>query len=125
LYLFWALIDVGTLSIIIIAHLFLKEMPHRATIYVFLGLTFNSFLLFGMYIDIWIMGNKSPWWFWGLYTYGINVVDYMMIIALITGKDFLGLVRLGRFIGSKIITKKEKSEGKQKEKRLSQQMLQA
>jgi hypothetical protein len=44
-----------------------------------------------MYLDIYIFGNIEPWYFWDVYTYLVNLIDFVMIVALIVDKDFLGL----------------------------------
>jgi len=44
-----------------------------------------------MYIDVFLLNNRTAWIFWDIYTFTINVVDFIMIIALIVDRDFLGL----------------------------------
>ena len=51
-----------------------------------------------MYIDINILENTEEWWLWGFYTVTVNIMDAMMLIALFSNKDFLGLVKLYRRI---------------------------
>ena len=46
-----------------------------------------------MYYDI-NYAYTGDWWFWSFYTVTVNVMDIMMLIALFSNKDFLGLVRL-------------------------------
>jgi hypothetical protein len=125
LYLNWALLDVFTLLAIIAFHVILKIKHHRAVYYVVIGLVVNSILFYGIYLDLWVYENTTEWWFWSFYSMGVNVMDYMMVISLVIGKDWLGLVRFGRFIRNKATVKKDRFIEKQKEKRLSQALLQA
>ncbi|GAA78740.1 hypothetical protein P20495_1234 [Pseudoalteromonas sp. BSi20495] len=34
------------------------------------------------------------WFFWDVYTYAVNLMDLIMIVALIVDRDFLGLHKL-------------------------------
>ena len=55
------------------------------------GLSINSILFLCMYLDIYILKNKEPWFLWDAYTYTVNLVDFIMIVVLIVDRDFLGL----------------------------------
>ena len=119
-YLEWMTQDILTIATILIVHKIFKFKHHRASYYVYLGLTLNGLLFYLMWVDIQVLANQDPWWFWTVYSFGVNAVDYVMIITLIVGRDWLGLVRFGRFIRNKAIAKKERFIESQKEKRLLQ-----
>jgi hypothetical protein len=55
-----------------------------------------------MYVDIGLHQNKQRWWLWDVYSAGVNIIDFIMIIGLIINKDYLGLIRLYKFIASPI-----------------------
>ncbi|WP_350309905.1 hypothetical protein [Pseudoalteromonas sp. SCSIO 43095] len=48
-------------------------------------------LLFLMHIDVFINKNVHPWFFWDVYTFGVTCIDFIMIVALIVDRDFLGI----------------------------------
>lgn len=125
IYLEWMTQDILTIATILIVHKIFKIKHHRASYYVYLGLTLNGLMFYLMWVDIQVLANQDPWWFWTVYSFGVNAVDYVMIITLIVGRDWLGLVRLGRFMRNKVVAKKESFTDKRKEKRLPQALLQA
>ncbi|MBE0365156.1 hypothetical protein PULV_a1905 [Pseudoalteromonas ulvae UL12] len=47
-----------------------------------------------MHLDIVIFENKEQWILWDIYTAGVNIADFTMIVALITDRDILGLIKL-------------------------------
>ncbi len=47
-----------------------------------------------MYIDMYVFNNQEPWLFWDIYTFSVNLIDLIMIVALIVDRDFLGLHKL-------------------------------
>ena len=71
----------------------LEQVP--AKLYIYTGLIVNSSLFLGMYIDI-NYAYTGSWWFWDVYSITVNLMDIMMLIALFSNKDFLGLVKLYR-----------------------------
>lgn len=119
-YLEWVTQDIITIFAIFFVHKASKIKHHRVSYYVYLGLTLNGLLHTFIWVDIQVLANQDPWWFWSVYSFGINIIDYAMIITLIVGRDWLGLVRFGRFIRNKAIAKKERFIESQKEKRLLQ-----
>jgi hypothetical protein len=66
-----------------------------AKLYIYTGLIVNSSLFLGIYFDINYVYTGS-WWFWDVYSITVNLMDIMMLIALFSNKDFLGLVKLYR-----------------------------
>lgn len=65
--------------------------------YVIFGLACNSILFILIQIDLITMYEGlrplEHWWFWDVYTIGINFFDVMMILVLLTHRDILMLNR--------------------------------
>lgn len=101
IYLDWAIQDY--ITIFFLGLLYLKV--RRATpsfAYLIVGLLFNSLLYLLMYYDIYLSGNREPWILWDIYSFGINIVDFTMIVALIVDRDILGLNKLIQIIKRQI-----------------------
>jgi hypothetical protein len=98
------LFDLATISVIF----FIRVYVNKSIIYTYLmcGLTVNSLLFFGMHLDVSVNENYSPWWFWSLYSIGINVIDFLMVAIFFINKDFLGLMQLQKLLDYKF--KKER-----------------
>lgn len=66
--------------------------------YLLIALSANSLLFFLAQLDLFLMyeGYKElkPWWFWSLFTVGINTFDLIMVLVLVIQKDFLGWYKL-------------------------------
>ena len=96
-YLFWFSSNLVCLLII----LRLTNGAHlgklTAKLYVIVGLTVNMLLFLVMHVDINVLLHYEHWWFWTFYSITVNVMDVMMIVALLTNKDFLGLLRCYRW----------------------------
>ncbi|MEL0655316.1 hypothetical protein V6257_09770 [Pseudoalteromonas issachenkonii] len=91
-YLQLFLFDITTIFAIIILRLFVIE--NLISIYLLLGLTINSSLFLGMYIDVSVFNNYEPWWFWFFYSIVINLADFMMLAIFFINKDFLALAAI-------------------------------
>lgn len=92
-YSIWALCDLFILVVILLIakNKSFKRCP--AKLYLIIGLTVNMMLFIGMHIDTNFVNRFEPWWFWSFYSVTVNVMDVMMITALLCNKDFFGLVR--------------------------------
>ena len=88
LYIEWFTYDLVTLILIFFAHSVIN-LTSTATRYIYVGLIINSILYALIHIDLMVLWNREAWWFWTFYSFGVNVVDFLMIVALITNKDFL------------------------------------
>jgi len=97
-YLNWIFFDIATILIIFLAQKVLSFQSPVAKNYIVSGLLINACLTYAIYIDLYINWNSEPWWLWSLYSMGVNVVDLLMIIAILINKDFLGLVRFKNFL---------------------------
>lgn len=95
IYLQWALYDIITISFILLGIFFVKFKEYSpASTYVLIGLFTNTLLFFFMYYDLHIIENSTPWILWDIYSFGVNIVDFTMIVALIVDRDILGLIKL-------------------------------
>lgn len=92
-YLLWFFFDLICLSTILLItnRVSVSEVP--AKLYVMVGLTVNMLLFLGMHIDLNYLHHYEQWWFWSFYSVTVNLMDVMMVLALLTNKDFLGLLR--------------------------------
>jgi hypothetical protein len=59
-----------------------------------------------MYYDLYVIKNTEPWVFWDIYTFSVNIIDLIMIVALIVDRDFLGLNKLKNTIQTFCISSK-------------------
>ncbi|MBE0351942.1 hypothetical protein [Pseudoalteromonas lipolytica] len=104
-YLDWALYDVVTIVFLVSSYfVFKKTTP--SFLYLIVGLSINTTLFLLMYLDLFIYGNTQPWFFWDIYSFGVNIVDLSMIVALIVDRDFLGLNKFKTFIHNSLKTHK-------------------
>ncbi|MDN3389634.1 hypothetical protein [Pseudoalteromonas sp. APC 3691] len=90
-YLELFLFDIATILAIFILRFFIIE--NLISIYLLLGLTINSSLFLGMYIDVSVFNNYEPWWFWFFYSIVVNLADFMMVAIFFINKDFLYLMK--------------------------------
>ena len=93
-YLNWLYFDLLTIFVILAWMYFAKVVNFCGTTYILFGLTLNSILMLSIFIDIFIYENKSEWFLWTLYSFGVNTIDVIMILVLLFNKDFLKLHRL-------------------------------
>ena len=100
-YLQLFLFDITTIFAIIILRLFIIE--NLISIYLLLGLTINSSLFLGMYIDVSVFNNYEPWWFWFIYSIVVNLADFMMVAIFFINKDFLALAAIKTWFHNSIM----------------------
>jgi hypothetical protein len=94
--------DLITLSLIYFIHKSFGIIRSVGFKYILIGLIFNSLLNCIIHIDIMVLSNREQWWYWSFYSIGINTVDLLMACALIMNRDYLGLIRLYKFITTPI-----------------------
>lgn len=92
-YLDWALQDYITIAFLGLLYFKIRKTT-PSFLYLIIGLLVNSFLYLIMYYDIYIVGNREAWILWDIYSFGVNIVDLTMIVALIVDRDILGLNKL-------------------------------
>lgn len=90
-YLSWIAYDALTILLIVMANRILKERLCLAAKYAVVGLSLNALLCLLIHIDLRVLVNREPWWFWYFYTLAINTIDVIMVAALILDRDFLGV----------------------------------
>ena len=89
-YFDWAIYDLSTILCLAIAFLFIKKTT-PSFLYLLIGLSVNSIFFLLMYLDVYINKNLESWWFWSVYQFSVNIIDFLMVVALIVDRDFLGL----------------------------------
>ena len=108
MYLTWVAYDLITIFFILFLNRVFKQPLCTASKYVIIGLTFNAILCLLIHLDLRVLLNREPWWFWYFYTLGINTIDVIMVAALILDRDFLGVKFLKNRI-SMYLSKKQKT----------------
>lgn len=101
-YLTWFVYDVVTLLVIFIFSYKFTNKISAGVIYTYIGLSINSLLFLAMYFDRFIFKNDVRWVLWDLYSAGVNIIDFIMIIGLIVNKDYLGIIRFSKYITTPI-----------------------
>ncbi|RZF94701.1 hypothetical protein EXT42_02865 [Pseudoalteromonas sp. CO302Y] len=104
-FLEWALYDIATLVFLIFAFLVVKRTTPSFSYLVF-GLIINTILFLSVYLDVQVYKNTTHWILWDIYSLGVNVVDFTMIVALIVDRDILGLNKLKKLIRHSFKNKK-------------------
>ena len=115
IYFTWFIYDLLTLLVVLFPLLFKRRLNlilKPASIYIFIGLIVNAILFLAMFIDMNLLGNREPWLLWSIYSFTVNAVDYAMIITLIIGRDWLGLIRLARYAYSRALKSEAKHEAR-------------
>ena len=92
-YLDWAIYDVLTILILSLS-LACKKKTSVSFIYLTVGLSINLTFFLLMYFDLYVHQNKERWLLWDIYAVSVNIIDVIMIVALIVDRDFLGLNKL-------------------------------
>jgi len=92
-YLNFALYDIATITALLCLYKIVKKTT-PSFLYLILGLSINTIFFLLMHIDLIIYENKEQWWLWDAYIYSVNLIDFIMIVALIVDRDILGLHKL-------------------------------
>lgn len=82
LYLNWALYDFITIAALLTLQYFDVFKRTKAFLFLVLALTANAVLTLLLYCDIYILYNFEPWWYWSVYSIGVNVIDVLMMLSL-------------------------------------------
>jgi hypothetical protein len=97
-YTVYLLLDIGTLLFI---NFFIQFESTKALLckrYVTFCLSCNSVLFLLLQVDLLFMHNGlkpfEAWWFWDVFTIGVNFFDGLMILVLLIQKDILKLSKL-------------------------------
>ncbi len=108
MYLTWIVYDAVTVALILSLNRICKQHLCTASKYVITGLALNALLCLLIHIDLRVLLNRDPWWFWYFYTLAINTIDVIMVAALILDRDFLG-VKFIRHSIKKYFSKKKRT----------------
>jgi len=83
LYLNWAFYDFITIVALLTLQYFDVFKRTKAFLFLVLALTANAVLTLLLYCDIYILYNFEPWWYWSVYSIGVNVIDVLMMLSLV------------------------------------------
>ncbi len=97
-YLDFALLDIAILVAVYVTQRYFIKEKTTAYVYLIFGLSVNTFLALCMYLDTNILYNYTYWWFWRFYSSAVMLSDLCMIAVLIINRDFLGLIKLKRWL---------------------------
>ena len=79
-----------------------SEIGKLCCLYLLISLSVNSLLFLLLQLDFLLMHNEFKeagyWWFWTVFSYGINGSDLIMVLVLVIQKDFLGWYKLSEKI---------------------------
>jgi len=93
-YIMWGSFDLATALLLLAGGYFHRFKDNCILFYLIVGLVLNLLLTIGIHIDLMVLRNVTPWWYWSFYSVGGSVVDVMMILVLILQRDYLGIYRL-------------------------------
>lgn len=101
-YTLYLILDVITISILFYL---VRPKTNKGKVvlcYVILCLACNSILFISIQIDLITMYEGlrplEHWWFWDVFTIGVNLFDCLMILVLLTHKDIIFLEKLKKII---------------------------
>ena len=83
LYINWALYDFITIAALLTLQYFDVFKRTKAFLFLVLALTANAVLTLLLYCDIYIFYNFEPWWYWSVYSIGVNLIDVLMMLSLV------------------------------------------
>jgi hypothetical protein len=100
-YLNWFIYDLITIGVIALWFLYVKKQRFITLVYILIGLGLNASLMITTHYDIYVRHNDEHWFLWTVYSYGVNIIDLLMITALATEKDFFLLRKVLNRFGSR------------------------
>lgn len=83
LYLNWAFYDFVTIIALFTLQHFSVFQRTKAFLFLALALTANAVLTLLLYYDLYVLYNFEPWWYWSVYSIGVNVIDALMMLSLV------------------------------------------
>ena len=86
LYLNWALYDFITIVALFTLQFFNAFRRSKAFYFLVLALTTNALLTLILYYDIYVLYTYEPWWYWSVYSIGVNVFDVLMMLLLVVNQ---------------------------------------
>ncbi|CAM2805321.1 Membrane protein triplicated sequence [Pseudoalteromonas distincta] len=97
LYLNWALYDFITILALLILQYFKVLQRSSVFYFIIISLTINTVLTLIMHYDLYVLYNYEPWWYWSVYSIGVNAIDILMILSLIFNKSPIQILPLKIF----------------------------
>ena len=87
LYLNSMLYDFVTILALLILEYF--KVLHRSMAFHFIifALIINAVLTLILHYDLYVLYNYEPWWYWSVYSIGVNMFDVLMILSLVFNKS--------------------------------------
>ena len=86
LYLNWAFYDLITIVALLSLQYFNVFKRTKAFLFLVLALTANAVLTLLLYYDLYVLYNFEPWWYWSVYSIGVNVIDVLMMLSLVVNQ---------------------------------------
>ena len=86
LYLNWAFYDFITIVALLTLQYFNVFKRNKAFLFLVLALTANAVLTLLLYYDLYVLYNFEPWWYWSVYSIGVNVIDVLMMLSLVVNQ---------------------------------------
>jgi len=83
LYLNWAFYDLITIVALLSLQYFNVFKRTKAFLFLVLALTANAVLTLLLYYDLYVLYNFEPWWYWSVYSIGVNFIDVLMMLSLV------------------------------------------
>lgn len=86
LYLNWAFYDFITIVALLTLQYFNVFKRTKAFLFLVLALTANAVLTLLLYYDLYVLYNFEAWWYWSVYSIGVNVIDVLMMLSLVVNQ---------------------------------------
>lgn len=83
LYLNWAFYDFMTIVALLSLQYFNFFKRNKAFLFLVLALTANGVLTLLLYYDLYVQYNFEAWWYWSVYSIGVNLIDVSMMLSLV------------------------------------------
>lgn len=91
LYLNWAFYDFITIVALLSLQYFNVFKRNKAFLFLVLALTANAVLTLLLYYDLYVLYNFEPWWYWSVYSIGVNFIDVLMMLSLVVNHRMVNL----------------------------------
>ena len=86
LYLNWAFYDFITIVALLSLQYFNVFKRNKAFLFLVLALTANGVLTLLLYYDLYVQYNFEAWWYWSVYSIGVNLIDVSMMLSLVVNQ---------------------------------------
>ncbi|TMO81176.1 hypothetical protein CWC16_03970 [Pseudoalteromonas sp. S3776] len=86
LYLNWAFYDFMTIVALLSLQYFNFFKRNKAFLFLVLALTANGVLTLLLYYDLYVQYNFEAWWYWSVYSIGVNLIDVSMMLSLVVNQ---------------------------------------